>query len=300
MQKFPVSSTHHAQKIGLSLRMTKIMRRVAWLKRMGYSPENLRRRVGVSNCPRWLAQANVEDLEMALGIRYRPDTRDYTWRREGAEMPPSLENNLASSIVARKLKTIVGHERTSTKESRAQSGLPVTKSALPYGYQWGEKKQVRIDGALHEEAIPEPDPREAEIVQLMFDLYMEGESPAGIARYLNEKGHRTRKGGKWKNESVRDILNNPFYAGFIRYRGMITDEHGRRKQPRYTGKLYPGLHEPLISLDEWDEMQEERYWRALASSRHKLVKPQYEIVGKPPGKRYFVEGGEIIVMREDI
>lgn len=298
-QKFPVPASRHAQKLGLSLRMTRIMRRAAWLKRMGYSPEEVRDRMGASNCPRWLAQADVEDLEATLGIRYQPDTQNYTWRRGGAEIPPSLEDALMPSIIVKKLETIVGHERTSSKEARARAGLPVTKNALPYGYRWGEKKRVYVGGVLREEAIPEPDPAEAEIVRFMFDLYMKGESPASIARHLNEKGHRTRKGGVWKNESVRDILNNPFYAGFIRYRGMITDEQGHRKQPRHTGKLYYGLHEPLISLDEWDKMQEERYRRALASPRHRPIRPRYEIVGKPPGRHYFVEGEEITVMRED-
>ena len=138
-------------------------------------------------------------------------------------------------------------------------------------------------------------------MKLMFEWYMEERSPREISNRLNDLGRPSPKGRKWSNETVRDILNNPFYAGYILYRGSITDESGRRKQPRYTGTLYPGLHKPLISLDEWDEMQQERFMRA--SKRWKSVShPNYTIAGKPAGKRYSVEGGELADtrIRDDI
>ncbi len=301
MQKFPAPVSRHAQRIGLSLRMTKLMRRAAWLKRQGYAPDQIREQMGESNCPYWLAKADVEDLELALGIRYRPDSRTYAWRVEGAQIPLSLVDDLASSIVKHRLDALQGQKRTSSKEARARAGLPVTKNALPFGYRWGEAREIIIDGRKRLEAVPEPDTEEAHTVQLMFEWYMEGRSPRDIAARLNDLGRPGPRGREWSNETVRDILNNPFYAGYVRYRGTITDKSGNRKQPRYTGKLYSGLHEPLISLDEWDEMQQERFIRASRRSKS-VSRPNYTIVGKPAGKRYFIEGGELtdVRMRDDI
>ena len=52
MQKFPVSDARHAERIGLSLRIIKLMRRAAWLKRQGVTdPVQLRQKMGASNCP---------------------------------------------------------------------------------------------------------------------------------------------------------------------------------------------------------------------------------------------------------
>ena len=296
MQKFPTPVTRHAQRIALSLRMTKLMRRAAWLKRQGYAPDQIREQMGESNCPYWLAKADVEDLELALGIRYRPGARTYAWRVDGAQIPMSLMDDLTSSIVKHRLDAIQGRERTSSKEARARAGLPVTKNALPYGYHWGAPREIVIGGRKRLEAMPELHQEEADTVALMFEWYMEGRSPKAIAEKLNDLGRPGPKGRAWSNETVRNILNNPFYAGYVRYRGTITDASGNRKQPRYTGRLYPGLHQPLISLDEWDEMQQERFKRA--SARFKSIsRPQYTVVGKLAGKRYFIEGGELADLR---
>ena len=301
MQKFPAPVSRHARRIGLSLRMTKLMRRAAWLKRQGFAPDQIREKMGESNCPYWLANADVEDLEQALGIHYRPDSRTYTWCVEGSSIPLSLVDDLTPSIVKHRLDALQGRKSASSKEARARVGLPVTKNALPFGYRWGAAKEMIIDGRKRLESVPEPHPEEADTVHLMFEWYMEGRSPRDIAERLNGLGRPGPKGRKWSNETVRDILNNPFYAGCVRYRGTITDESGNRKQPRYTGKLYLGLHQPLISLDEWDEMQQERFERA-SRRRRSVTRPSYTIVNKSGGKRYFIEGGQLsdMRMRDDI
>lgn len=52
-------------------------------------------------------------------------------------------------------------------------------------------------------------------------------------------GLKNRRGGVLKPSSVRSIVTNPFYAGYIRYKG----------------ELIEGAHEPLVSQELFDEVQ---------------------------------------------
>ena len=182
--------------------------------------------------------------------------------------------------------------RRSSKEDRVRAGLPVTNSILPYGYRWGEKQLVLVGDEDRLGSIPEPDPQTAESVRLMFEWFLDGYLPSQIVGRLAEMGPLGLKGRPLSNETVRDILNNPFYAGYIRYLGNVTDERGHRKHLRYTGTLYPGLHGALITLDKWDGVQKERFLRASAR-RTSVSRPHYTIVSRQPGRRYFVEKGRV-------
>ena len=79
----------------------------------------------------------------------------------------------------------------------------------PYGYRIGK------EGKLEEV------PQEAELVRLMFRLYLEdGTGVRGIARYLNERGYRTRQGGNWSMVTLRDMLRNRAYIGTYQRFGL--------------------------------------------------------------------------------
>lgn len=119
-----------------------------------------------------------------------------------------------------------------------------------YGYRDGDKKDVVIH------------PEEAEIVKMMYRLYIGGESVRKIRNLLNEQyAGKTRSGAKWSSMVVGRILCNPQYIG-KRYEGTelvdfpiyqpILDEETwyksiRRMKSRETPKGYSVTNHYTIS-----------------------------------------------------
>ena len=79
------------------------------------------------------------------------------------------------------------------------------------------------------------DENKAEIVRYIFSAYNNGVSMADIAEYLNNMGVLTSTGLSFKKRSVRYVLNNATYAGYISFRAKTGDS-----------MLVPGLHEKII------------------------------------------------------
>ena len=105
--------------------------------------------------------------------------------------------------------------------ARIESGKWMGGGNQPYGYEYNKELGRLI-------IIPE----EAEKVKEVFRLYIEeGMSPGKIAKLLGFKGERI----------VSQILRRKSLTGCIIYKG----------------KEYQGEHKPIISLDRWNEAQEE-------------------------------------------
>ena len=125
-----------------------------------------------------------------------------------------------------------------------------------------------------------PHPIESVAFQLAAEWYATGSySDTDIARMLNNyryrvddhtvvsfrpKGRpgRPSKERQFRKDSVRDMLQNPFYAGFVVYRPMRQEKGCRTQKGKRTNPLgqvhkptptdvtwFPGLHIPLISQD---------------------------------------------------
>ena len=80
----------------------------------------------------------------------------------------------------------------------------------PYGY--------RVNDGHYE-----LDPEQAEIVKEIFQRVLAGETQRSIIQDLNDKGIRTRKGGKWSKSSFAAILRNERYVGVYIYGDVRID-----------------------------------------------------------------------------
>jgi site-specific DNA recombinase len=94
------------------------------------------------------------------------------------------------------------------KLHRARGGSQAVMSGAPYGYRYVKKTE-------HTEGYWEIDELEAQVVREVFARYIEdGESIGDIARWLSERGVRTRTGKTvWDRSTVWAMLRNPAYSG---------------------------------------------------------------------------------------
>lgn len=96
----------------------------------------------------------------------------------------------------------------------------------------------------------------ADTVRHIYQAYADGKPIRTIACELGATGVRTRRGNVPDNRWVSYILSNPTYIGKIRW---STDGHANYDRHNYSGDnvlLVDGKHEPIISMELWDAVQE--------------------------------------------
>ncbi len=129
-------------------------------------------------------------------------------------------------------------------------------------------------------------PDQAEIVRAMFGWYAYGMDghPVGaetIARRLNDMGVATARGNRWTASTVKCLLQNPTYAGKIRWntrKQQIRIVDGRRVKSRPKCDdpiLVDGLHAPIVDADLWQRVSDQfaTHSRQPKSATRHLVNP---------------------------
>ncbi|WP_301018116.1 recombinase family protein [Ruminococcus sp.] len=110
-------------------------------------------------------------------------------------------------------------------------------------------------------------PKEAVVVRLIYDLYMEGNSILSITRILEEKGIPTPTGKeKWSNQAIVKILTNEKYVGNVLLGKSYTEEFPRKKRHENKGDrkayLAEDTHPAIIAMEQFLAVQEERKRRS--------------------------------------
>ncbi len=97
--------------------------------------------------------------------------------------------------------------------------------------------------------------REAPVVKYIFDSVISGLSTTQITELLRQYNIPTRKGGKWSNTTVRNIISNEKYTGDALLQKTYTDSEFRRH--RNNGEVQSYLindhHPPIISHEVFEK-----------------------------------------------
>lgn len=127
-------------------------------------------------------------------------------------------------------------------EVRAKLGKQIGGEA-PFGYRWINKKL-------------ELDKKEAPVRKLMYELFIKEKRKLKVAKLLNEKGYRTRKGGTFSDTTVDRLLKDPIAKGLRR------TNYTREKKDGSTWEYKPKdewifAEAPRIISDEmWQQCQD--------------------------------------------
>ena len=126
------------------------------------------------------------------------------------------------------------------------------KISLPYGQFLGYEKG--------EDGLPKIVESEAEIVRMIFRLFIEGKTPSAIAKELASQGIPSPAGKKtWQVATVKSILSNEKYKGeALLQKGFTVDFLTKKRKvnegevPQYYVK---NSHPAIIEPEEFDAVQ---------------------------------------------
>lgn len=165
----------------------------------------------------------------------------------------SLQENLDTSsamgnLFLTLLSAIAEFEREQIKErmqlgklGRAKSGKSMMWAKVAYGYTYHVGTgEMTVNQS------------EAVVVRKVFTSYLNGRSITKLRDDLNQKYPKTPA---WSYRTIRQMLDNPVYCGYNKYKGVI----------------YTGNHEAIISEDVYNQVQEEikiRQIKAYAQNKN--------------------------------
>ena len=205
-------------------------------------------------------------------LRALEDLRGYGVSFVSASEPIDFTSSVGEVLLvlflwfARNYLTNLSAEVTKGRHGRAQSGRS-NANRPPFGY-----KRIKSGDDV-------PDPKTRRWAIAMFQRYITGKYGDGqIAHWLNEQGARTLDGNLFTAQAVRELLINPFYAGWVRYRGIREPLTNKRTKRRDT-RLIRGLHEPLITQATFDRAQAIRKTRDTRGGKPVIPSRVYLLQG---------------------
>lgn len=215
----------------------------------------------------------VDYVFPAFGIRFIAiqDNVDTENRDGGAmEMMPIMNvfNEWHAANTSKKIRAV--------RRSNAKEGIYTAKKAS-YGYKMGtDKKRAPV---IDEETAP--------IVKRIFEMYASGMSPRKISEILNLEGipspatyAYTQSGqkpkpnvvGLWTAVTIREMLNKIIYIGHmpqLRWTSLSYKNHKRFRKDESEWTVVYNNHEPIISQELWDKVQERK--KSVAQGRKTKV-----------------------------
>ena len=169
----------------------------------------------------------------------------------------SVKDNFSSDASGRLHMTLIAgvnefhNYKTAEGSSRGQADATRmgyhTAPRAPLGFL---KERVTVGGKEHSILVIEPE--KAPLVQRIFGMALQGNTPLDIAKTLNAEGIPSSTGNTWSASAINSMLHNVRYAG--------TGCHGKRSHSKFlfnsTVTLVPNAHPAIVSQETFDKVQE--------------------------------------------
>lgn len=268
--RFLETERAHARRLRRSRRWTRIRRRALLRKLAGQGPDEIRAGMGPSNCPYYVAESTIEKLMAELAVEIQ-DNILVPLHGQEPEHEMALVLGAAQGLGLPISVEQIGRIQARGSNKRALAEAGVTLSTPPFGYCKQGWMEVVVAGESRRVARVVIVGEEAEVVRYVFDEFPCGHSLVEIADELNEDdAPRPRSGRPWNNDMLREMIRNPYYAGFILYRGGAGQRGPNRRD---VGELFPGLHPAIITWGQFVAAQDRRVWVASRGKRDRWECP---------------------------
>ena len=140
------------------------------------------------------------------------------------------------------------------------------------GIIWGGKSCLGY--RLHNRKL-EMIPEEAEVVRLIFQLYIEGLGADTIGKILDSKGVKPKHASKWSRSTIMQIISNYNYTGDLMLQKTFRDNHLTKRKVINNGELDKYIvendHEAIISHEVFEKAQ-----RIRKEKRKRSVSPSIQ------------------------
>lgn len=162
----------------------------------------------------------VYQLDRFARNRYDSATYKAKLKKNGVRVLSAKENitDDASGILIEGVLESMAEYYSAELSQKIKRGISISASkckyfggSVPLGYKVDEQKNF----VINEEVAP--------LVKTMFEMLVGGNTYADIIRYLNERGIKTSRGGKWNKSSFHRIFSNRRYLGKYIYHGEEID-----------------------------------------------------------------------------
>jgi len=123
---------------------------------------------------------------------------------------------------------------------RAQEGKVISNPTTMLGYDYDkESKTLKVN------------PKEAKIVKMIFERLAMGQTMTSLTKELNQRGVRTKSGGFFYVSTLRYMVGNVLFCGFVRHKD----------------KIYNGQHPAIVSQKLFDRAN-----RMVRAKKHKGIR----------------------------